>query len=79
MEKEKSEAYLGTVFGYKVFVTVAEKLKEQDENSEYKMIMNGWMFHKQDHICKTRTDLRRKLEHNKKAKKLCQIFNRDFN
>ena len=49
-----------------------------DESKECYAVMNAWMFHKQTHLCKTRKELWRKIKHNKDAKKLCQIFNRDF-
>lgn len=80
-EKEKSEwiTYLWTFASYQIFTTVRENIiSKSDEHWERYAVMNDWMFHKQNHICKSRTDLRRKLEHNKKAKKLCQIFNREY-
>jgi len=35
------------------------------------------MFHIQNHICKSWKELRKKLEHNKKAEKLNELFGRN--
>jgi hypothetical protein len=84
MSKEKSEwewiTYLWDYAGYHLFSRAKETMVARSEEwePEWYAVMNEWMFHKQTHICKTRKELWRKIKHNKDAKKLCQIFNRDF-
>ena len=48
-----------------------------DESKECYAVMNAWMFHIQNHICKSWKELRKKLEHNKKAEKLNELFGRN--
>lgn len=65
--------------GYHLFTKWEDNVVvKSDVNEERYAVMNAWMFHKQTHICNTRTELRRKIEHNKKARKLCQILNRKY-
>ena len=81
MEKENWQVltYLWTFGGYTILTQWEENIvAKSDENGEWYAVMNTWMFHKQTHLCKTRKELWRKIKHNKDAKKLCQIFNRDF-
>ena len=79
-EKEKSEwaTYLGEYAGFHLFSKWVEDVVVNEKEWWY-AYMCSWSFHKQTHICKTRTELRKKIEHNKAAKELCQIFNKDFN
>ena len=82
-EEKKAEwewiTYLWTFAGYEILTKANENIvAKSDENGEWYAVMNAWMFHKQTHLCKTRKELWRKIKHNKDAKKLCQIFNRDF-
>ena len=84
MEKEKSEwewiTYLWTFAGYEIFSTAAERLiaSSKEWEPEWYAVMNAWMFHKQTHICKSWKDLRRKLEHNKRAEQLCKVFKYEY-
>lgn len=81
MEREKSEwewiTYLWTFAGYEIFSKAWETLiaNSKEWEREWYAVMNSWMFHKETHICKTWEDLWRKIKHNKRAKKLCQICN----
>ena len=82
-EEKKAEwewiTYLWTFAGYEILTKANENIvAKSDENGEWYAVMNAWMFHKQTHLCKTRTELWRKIRHNKDAKKLCKIFNRDY-
>ena len=78
-EKEKPECltYLWDLAWFQIFMKWAERMiaNSKEWEREWYAVMNGWMFHKQTHICKTWKDLWRKIKHNKEAKKLCEICN----
>lgn len=70
--------YLGSFAGYELFSEGAKNIVvKSDVNEEWYAVMNGGMFHRQNHICNTWKELRKKMEHNKNAKELCRIFNRE--
>lgn len=80
MEKEiwQPITFLWEWWGYNIFTQWEKNIVvKSDVNEEWYAVMNAWMFHRQTHICNDWKSLWRKIKHNRDAKKLCKIFNRE--